>query len=84
MADQNVRPLTFDEAFYLVSRGGAEFFGRAGAFEDGYEFDAVVLDDSFLRHPQPLTVHERLERAVYLSADINGIEAKFARGRRLW
>lgn len=84
MVDQQFRPLTFDEAFFLASKGGGEFFGKAGSFEDGYEFDAVVIDDSFLRHPQPLSVHDRLERAVYLAADINGICAKFVRGRQIF
>ena len=84
MVDQSFKPLTFDEAFFLASKGGGEFFGKAGSFEEGYEFDAIVLDDSFLRHPQPLTVHDRLERAVYLAADINGICAKFVRGRQIF
>lgn len=83
MCDQSLKPLSFDEAFYLASKGGGEFFGKAGSFEDGYEFDAVVIDDSFLRHPQPLNVHERLERAVYLAADLNGICGKYARGKRI-
>lgn len=82
MVDQNFKPLTFDEAFFLATKGGGEFFGNVGSFEAGYEFDAVVIDDSFLRHPQPLTVHDRLERAVYLAADINGICAKYVRGKR--
>lgn len=78
------KPLTFDEAFYLATRGGVEFFGNTGSFEDGYEFDAVILDDSFLLHPQPMSVHERLERAVYLAADYNGLCGKYVRGRRLF
>lgn len=83
MVDQTAKPLTFDEAFFLASKGGGEFFGKVGSFEEGYEFDAIVIDDSFLRHPQPLTVHDRLERAVYLAADINGICGKYVRGRKI-
>lgn len=83
LCDQSLRELRFDEAFYLATRGGGEFFGRVGAFEDGYEFDAVVIDDSDLPHPQELNVHDRLERAVYLGADRSGVRAKFVRGRRV-
>lgn len=83
LCDQSLRELRFDEAFYLATRGGGEFFGRVGTFEDGYEFDAVVIDDSDLPHPQELNVHDRLERAVYLGADRSGVRAKFVRGRRV-
>ncbi|MBQ8507269.1 MAG: amidohydrolase family protein [Clostridia bacterium] len=83
LCDQGAKPLTFDEAFYLATKGGGEFFGKVGSFEDGYEFDAVVIDDSSLVHPQPLTIHERLERAVYLAADHNGVRGKFVRGKKV-
>ena len=53
------------------------------AFEEGFEFDALVLDDSILEHPQELTLHERLERAVYLSLDEKRIIAKFVAGREI-
>ncbi len=82
LADDSLSPLTMAEAFYLATKGGGEFFGKTGSFEDGYEFDAVVLDDANLRHPQKLTVQERLERLVYLSDDRN-VEAKYAAGRQV-
>ena len=81
MVDQNDPALTFPEAFYLATRGGGSFFGKAGAFEPGYEFDAVVLDDSVEPYPQSLTVAQRMERAVYLNADRCGIRAKYVRGK---
>lgn len=84
MVDQSVRPLTFPEAFYMATRGGGQFFGRVGSFEAGYEFDAVVLDDGCIPHPQPLSPIQRLERAVYLQLDMKGITAKFVRGQRLF
>lgn len=83
LVDQGAKPLSFDEAFYLATKGGGAFFGKVGSFEAGYAFDAVVLDDSSLEHPQEMTLHERLERAVYLSADLFGICAKYADGRRI-
>ena len=53
----------FSEAFYLANKGGA-LFGKVGSFEEGCEFNAVVLDDSVLPHPQKLNLAERMERAV--------------------
>lgn len=78
--DQSVSPLTVEEVFYLATKGGGEFFGKAGSFEEGYEFDAVVMDDSAIRHPGKLSVRERLERLIYL-ADDRHIAAKFISGR---
>lgn len=83
LLDQSVAPLTFDTAFYLATRGGGAFFGKVGAFEEGYEFDAVILDDSNLSHPQPLTVRERLERIAYLADDRN-ICGKYVAGEKLF
>lgn len=81
--DQNVKPVTFPEAFYMATLGGGEFFGKVGSFAAGYDFDAVVLDDTSLVHPQELNVTERLERAVYLGLDKQGIRAKYAAGERV-
>jgi guanine deaminase len=54
-----------------------------GSFEEGYEFDAVVLDDSVLKHPQSLKLAERMERAVYLGLDEKNITAKYAAGEKI-
>ena len=83
MVDESVKPLVFSEAFYLATKGGGAFFGNAGSFEEGYAFDAVVLDDSVLPHPQKLNLAERMERAVYLGLDTKGIIAKFAAGGKI-
>lgn len=79
--DSSAKPLSFAESFYLATKGGGTFFGNVGSFEAGYEFDAVVIDDSIVPHPQRLTLPERLERAVYLGLDRDGILAKYVRGR---
>ena len=84
MVDESVKPLVFSEAFYLATKGGGAFFGKAGSFEEGYAFDAVVLDDSVLPHPQPLTLAERMERAVYLGLDYKKITAKYVAGRKIF
>lgn len=83
MSDETLVPLTFEEVFYLGTMGGGAFFGKVGSFEKGYALDAVVLDDSNLRHPQKLTVKERLERMVYLSDDRN-VVGKYVEGIQLF
>lgn len=80
--DQEVKPLSVDQVFYLATLGGGCFFGKAGSFEPGYEFDAVVLDDTMLDHPQELTLRARLERCIYLS-DGRQVAAKYAAGRKI-
>ena len=84
MVDEACRPLVFSEAFYLATKGGGAFFGKVGSFEEGYEFDAVVMDDGVLPHPQSLTLAERAERAVYLGLDEKRIVAKFVAGKKIF
>lgn len=81
MVDKEARPLSTSEAFYMATKGGGAFFGKVGSFEPGYAFDAVVLDDSSLDHPQPLSLPERLDRAIYLHDELQ-ICCKYADGRR--
>ena len=82
LCDQDVPPLTFDQAFYIATMGGGEFFGKVGTFAAGYELDAVVLDDASLDHPQALSVRARMERAAYL-ADERHVAAKFVQGEKV-
>lgn len=82
--DSSAKPLSFSESFYLATKGGGSFFGNVGSFEPGYEFDALVIDDSSLYHPQTLSLPERLERAVYFGLDKNGITAKYVRGKKIY
>ena len=83
MVDEAYRPLVFSEAFYLATKGGGAFFGKVGSFEEGYEFDAIVMDDGVIPHPQSLNLAERLERAVYLGLDEKNITAKFVAGAKI-
>ena len=69
LVDETEKPLTVPEAFYLATRGGGAFWGRAGSFEEGYEADILVIEDETIRHPQELTVEQRLERLIYLAGD---------------
>lgn len=82
LSDQSLRPLNMEEVFYLASKGGGAFFGKVGSFEPGYEFDAVILDDARLEHPQPLNVKQRLERVIYLG-DEREVTGKYVAGRKV-
>ena len=82
LQDDSLEGLTAEEVFYMATKGGGEFFGKVGSFEPGYEFDAVVLDDSRLKHPQPLDIRSRLERMIYL-ADDREIHAKYVKGQEI-
>lgn len=83
LSDTGLKPLTAKEAFYLGTKGGGAFFGKVGGFDKGYEFDAVVLDDSNIKTPRQLTLQERLERCIYLSTNSN-IAHKYSKGRKIF
>lgn len=71
LVDEAEQPLTIEEGFYLGTKGGGSFFGKVGSFEEGYELDALVIDDSKIRHPKELSVKSRLESIIYLSDQID-------------
>ncbi len=83
LVNENYKPLVFTEAFYLATKGGGSFFGNVGSFECGYEFDAIIMDDSVLEHPQKLNLAERMERAVYLNLDEKNLIAKYVAGKKI-
>ena len=70
LQDQSVPALSFERAFYLATAGGGEFFGKVGAFREGYD------------HPQALSIRARLERLVYL-ADERCVREKYVAGERV-
>lgn len=80
--DNTLQHLTMEEAFYLGTKGGGAFFGKVGSFEEGYEFDAVILNDESLPTTINLDSKRRLERMIYLSDDRH-IEAKYIQGRKI-
>lgn len=82
LVDDSLPALTLPEALYLATKGGGGFFGKVGSFEPGYEFDAIVMDDSTLPTTRRCTLTERLERVVWLS---DGLPlAKYVAGRQLF
>lgn len=74
--------LNAPELFYLATKGGGSFFGNTGSFEEGYYFDALVIDDSSLDDMKPRSIEERMERYFYLGDDRN-IVKRFSSGREL-
>jgi len=79
LKDKALAPITVPEAFYMATKGGGSFWGKVGSFEEGYEFDAVVLDDSNLEGSEEFSLQQRLERMIYLSDDRNVIH-KYIKG----
>lgn len=82
LLDTSLAPLKVEEVFYLATKGGGQFFGKVGSFEEGFEFDAVVLDDSHLRTMRKLSVRERIERLIYL-ADERCVADKYIAGENV-
>lgn len=84
LIDENCKPLTFKEAFYLATIGGGEFFGKVGSLDKNYECSFVVLDDSINKFPNKLSIHQRIESAAYASIDLYGVCAKYIRGNKVY
>lgn len=72
-------PLTLPEVFWMATKNGGSFFGKVGSFEKGYDFDALVIDDTSL-NTDNYTVIQRLERFIYLGDD-RQITHRYCRGR---
>lgn len=83
LLDEKIKPLSLEEAFYMGTLGGGEFFGKVGSFEKGYEFDAIIIDDEKLLEEDEFNLKQRLERIVYLSKD-EDIISKFVRGEKIF
>jgi guanine deaminase len=71
--------LTTAELFYLATKGGGKFFGKVGSFEEDYEFDALVIDDSDLLIENNLSIEERLQKFLYIG-NSNNIISRYVSG----
>lgn len=80
-AKKNV--LSLAEAFYLATHGGNGLWDKVGSFEEGYHFDAVVMDDSRIRDLCERSNYERCERLILMSDD-RDIAAKFIDGELVY
>ena len=73
--------LSLSEAFYLATKSGGTFFGKVGSFEPGYDFDALVVDDSYLNFAN-YSLQERIGRFIYIGDD-RDIRVRFCLGKEL-
>ena len=75
--------VTIEQALYLATLGGGEFFGKVGSFEKGYEFDAIVLNERDIPTVlmSELNLLERFERYIYRSH--TNVYAKFIAGKKI-
>ena len=83
LVDTNVKPLTFEEVFFMATLGGGKYFGNVGTFKEGYEFDAIVVDDSKMYSMRDMSIRERIERMCYNDADAL-IKDKFVKGKKVY
>lgn len=83
LIDDKYASVTIEQALYIATIGGGEFFGKVGNFDKGYEFDAVVLDEKDIPTvlmPE-LNLLERFERFIYRPKD--KVYAKFIAGKKV-
>lgn len=73
--------LKISEAFYLATKSGGSFFGHCGSFEAGSQFDALVVDDSYL-NAEKYTLDQRIERYIFIGDD-RDIKHRFCAGKEL-
>lgn len=73
-------PLTTSELFYLGTKGSGSFFGNVGSFEEGYEFDALIIDDSDIIGLKEMTIEERLQKFIY-TGDYKNIVVRYVAGK---
>ncbi len=81
MSNPEYEPLSVPEVFYLGTKGGGEFFGKTGSFEEGYFFDALVIEYDKLIADR-YCLEDRLERFLYLGDD-RDICARYVKGNKL-
>lgn len=79
--DKSCSPVEFSEAFYIGTKGGGEFFGKTGSFEEGYSLDALVIEDEETISKN-YCVLDRLEKFIYTGDDRN-ICARYLEGVKI-
>ncbi len=75
------RKLSFPEAFFMATRQGGALFGKVGAFEPGYAFDALIID-GLHDEARALTPEQAVERFCYIGTPAN-IRARYLDGERI-
>lgn len=83
IVDQTRKPLRFEEAFYLATRGGGEFFGKVGGFERGCEADILIFREK-RKDFRRAGLADRLQQLVYGAEERSELVSKYVRGRQLF
>lgn len=80
--DNQYGNMTLSEGFYLGTKGGGKFFGNVGSFESGFEFDALIIDDSKIKGENDRNLQERLEKFIFVGDD-RQIKNRFVAGNEV-
>lgn len=83
LIEKDEASLKLCEAFYMATKGGGEFFGKVGSFENGYDADILVLDDKDIESVRDFSTLERLERILYLNSE-SSVSSKYVKGIRIF
>ncbi len=75
------KKLSSSEAFYIATRGGS-FFEKVGCFEEGYELDMLVIDDSDMNSFNRNSLEERILRLIYSGTEKN-IKERYIHGNKI-
>ena len=75
------KPVTFANAFCMATRTGGSLFGKTGAFDQGYHFNALVID-GMEDKGFPLSPAQVAERFCYMG-NTDNIKARYLDGIRL-
>ncbi|QSX06772.1 amidohydrolase family protein [Sedimentibacter sp. zth1] len=73
MFDNQYEAVNLQEAFFMATRSGGRYFNKVGAFDKGYHFNALIIDD-FNMYGDNYSSLERLERFCYSGDDRNIIK----------
>lgn len=75
--------LSLSEAFYMATKGGGNYFGNAGSFEEGASADFLVVKPDPLRQIKDMTIEESLQRFIY-AGENNRILKVYNRGHLIF
>ena len=82
LLDEKDSALNLEEAFYMATLSGGQFFGKVGSFLPGYDADILVFERK-RKGVRKETLLERLEMLLYTEKELFDLKAKFVQGRRI-
>ena len=82
LLEEKASALNLEEAFYMATLSGGQFFGKVGSFLPGYDADILVFERK-RKGVRKETLLERLEMLLYTEKELFDLKAKFVQGRRI-